>query len=270
MKKIFKCITLTLLLLCVLSAAPRFGLVPSAAGEAYDWFFKGNANHLQPVVFDGSKLPGKYGALYLGSPGEKVVYLTFDAGYENGNVEKILDILKEHNTPAAFFILPEIPRRYPELIKRMTEEGHLVCNHSTTHRNMADITDFDEFQAELEGLENICRKCTGVEMAKYFRPPEGAFSEKTLEFCKRAGYIPVFWSFAYADWDNGAQKGVDWAYEKIMSNVHNGMVLLLHPTSATNAAVLGKVLDSLEEQGYRFGTLGELFLYSRFKTSFFK
>jgi peptidoglycan/xylan/chitin deacetylase (PgdA/CDA1 family) len=130
---------------------------------------------------------------------------------------------------------------------------------------MANITDYNEFLAELTKLEDVCRDCTGVEMTKYFRPPKGSFSEKTLEFCQRAGYIPVFWSFAYADWDNAAQKNADWAYDKIISNVHNGMVMLLHPTSATNASVLDRVLDTLEEQGYRYGTLDELNLYKRFK-----
>lgn len=235
------------------------------AEKAYDWFFKSASDHTQPEVFGGSKMPDKYGSLYLGSPDEKVIYITFDAGYENGNVEKVLDVLKEHSVPAAFFILPELPRRYPHLVKRMAEEGHLVCNHSYSHRDMSGITDYNEFVEELTKLEDTCREKAGVAMAKYFRPPKGTFSEKSLEFCREAGYVPVFWSFAYADWDNNAQKDVVWAYNKIMSNIHNGMVMLLHPTSATNASVLGRVLTDLKARGYRFGTLDELREYCRRK-----
>ncbi|MDD4125117.1 MAG: polysaccharide deacetylase family protein [Eubacteriales bacterium] len=262
MKRIIIFITISALLF----ASAVLGIAVYAE-TAYDWFFKTNTEHIQPEVFGGNKMPDKYGAIYLGSPDDKVVYLTFDAGYENGNVEKVLNVLKEHKASSAFFILPEIPRRYPHLVKRMAEEGHLVCNHSYTHRDMSAIDDYNEFLSELTRLEAVCLECTGVKMTEYFRPPKGTFSEKTLEFCQKAGYVPVFWSFAYADWDNGSQMSEDKAYEKIMSNVHNGMVLLLHPTSATNAAVLGRVLDSLTEQGYRFGTLDELNIYSRFRES---
>jgi peptidoglycan-N-acetylmuramic acid deacetylase len=239
--------------------------IPVLAGKAYNWFFKAVSDHSQPVVFGGNKMPDKYGAIYLGSPDDKVIYLTFDAGYENGNVEKILDILKEHSVPAAFFILPELPRNYSQLVRRMANEGHLVCNHSYTHRDLSGITDYNEFSEELTKLEEVCQNSAGVAMAKYFRPPKGVFSEKNLEHLQIAGYVPVFWSFAYPDWDNRAQKDVDWAYNKIMSNVHNGMVILLHPTSATNVAVLGRVITDLKAMGYRFGTLDELNAYCRSK-----
>ena len=224
----------------------------------YGWFFKSGAAGEQPSVMDGSSLPDRYGCLYLGSKGDKTVYLTFDAGYENGNDEKILDVLKAHSAPAAFFILPNLVRQNTELVLRMADEGHLVCNHSKSHRNMARVKSFDEFEAEITGLEDIYREITGREMAKYFRPPEGTYSEQMLEYCTRAGVTPVFWSFAYADWDNSAQWDCERAYNKIVSNLHDGMVMLLHPTSATNAAILDRVLCYIESQGYRFGTLDEL------------
>lgn len=247
-------------------AATRVAAIVSGTPlTAHDWYFKTNKEHRQPEIFDNNKMPDKYDTLYLGSPDDQVVYLTFDAGYENGNVGKILDILKAHSAPSAFFILPTIAKRNPEIVKRMAEEGHLVCNHSTTHKNMAGIADYDEFLAELTGLETAVAKHAGVSMAKYFRPPEGIFSERMLEYCQKAGYAPVFWSFAYADWDNNAQKNPDWAFEKIMANVHNGMVLLLHPNSATNTAILGRVLDALEKAGFRYGTLDELCAYVQSK-----
>lgn len=234
-------------------------LVPvSANAGASGWFFKSGASGEQPIVVDGSTLPKEYGCLYLGNKGDKTVYLTFDAGYENGNVEKTLDILKKHSAPAAFFILPNLVQRNTDLVIRMAEEGHLVCNHSKSHRNMALVSSFEEFEAEIKGLEDIYREYTGKEMAKYFRPPEGSYSEQMLQYCQKAGVTPVFWSFAYADWDNSSQWDKEKAFKKITSNLHDGMVMLLHPTSATNAEVLDDVLSYIEAQGYRFGTLDEL------------
>ena len=248
------------LLLSLLLSAP---VCPTSSDGVMNWFFRPSADGKQPEVMGGIALPDEYGCLYLGNPDEKVIYLTFDAGYENGNVEKVLDVLASHSAVGAFFILPNIIRTNTRLVCRMFDEGHTVCNHSYSHRNMGRINDYDEFAKEINGLEKVCLEYTGKEMSKFFRPPEGSFSEKMLSFCRDAGVVPVFWSFAYADWDNNAQKDPDWAYEKIISSVHNGEVMLLHPTSSTNAAVLDRVLTTLEEQGYRFGSLDELYLYSK-------
>lgn len=231
--------------------------VSAKSGEQH-WFFKSKGDNSQPQILGGSSMPKEYGALYMGSPDDKTIYLTFDAGYSNENLEKTLNVLKEENVKGAFFILPGIIKNSPETVKRMADEGHLVCNHSTHHCNMANITSYDEFQKELQGIENQYKDTFGLEMEKYFRPPEGAFSEKTLEFCREAGYTPVFWSFAYADWDNNSQPNPEKSLNKILSNAHNGMVLLLHPTSKTNADILKSVINELRAQGYSFGTLDEL------------
>ncbi len=206
----------------------------------------------------GEQIKGLENCLYLGPEGDKTVYLTFDAGYSNENVESILNTLKENNIKAAFFILPGIIKNSPETVKRMAEEGHLICNHTTTHEDMSKITSIEEFEKELKGVEEAYKALTGKDMEKYFRPPEGAFSEKTLEFCRELGYTPVFWSFAYADWDNVKQPDTEKARTKILDNAHDGMVLLLHPTSKTNADILTSVIAQLKERGYTFGTLDEL------------
>jgi len=251
-----------LLFRLVLPAAAIFMLVSAAqkSDKEYDWYFKA-AGHERPVCFGGDTLPDEYGALYLGSPIEKTVYLTFDAGYDNGNVTRCAEILDQNGVTAAFFILPEMARSHAGLLKTLSARGNLICNHSSTHRNMAKVTDPEQFAQEIEECEKALKENTGLEMAKYFRPPEGSFSKQTLQFCADNGYTPVFWSFAYADWDISAQKDTDWAYEKIISNVHNGMVMLLHPTSATNAAILDRVIKKIKEMGYRFGTLDELNFY---------
>ena len=189
---------------------------------------------------------------------DKVIYLTFDAGYENGNIEKILDSLKKHNATGAFFILENLIIRNPELVKRMKDEGHFICNHTAKHPDMTAKKTLTEFKDELDRLEKKYNELTGEKLAPYYRPPEGKFSRQNLEFAQQLGYKTIFWSFAYADWDNNKQPSAEYAKEKIISNTHNGMVVLLHPTSATNAAILDSVLTYWEKEGYRFGTLDEL------------
>jgi peptidoglycan-N-acetylmuramic acid deacetylase len=160
--------------------------------------------------------------------------------------------------PAAFFVLENFITQNKPLVKRMIEEGHLVCNHTSKHLDVTKCKSIDEFRGELERLESVYRDATGMEMPKYFRPPEGKFSRQSMEFASKLGYKTIFWSFAYADWDNAAQPSLSVAKEKILSNAHNGEIMLLHPTSATNAAILSDVISQLKANGYRFGTLDEL------------
>jgi len=237
-------------------------LVPFSvfADNAKNWYFKSAKDHAQPKVMGGMDL-SSHNVLSIGSPNDKVVYLTFDAGYENGNVEKTLDVLKKHDACGAFFVLPAIIKSNTELIKRMANEGHTVCNHTYSHKSIAYMSK-DKLSEELKKLEDVYREYTGQEMTKYFRPPEGSFSVDALKDLNELGYTTVFWSFAYADWDNKAQKDHSWAKKKILDNVHNGMVLLLHPTSSTNAAILDDVLTEIEKMGYRFGSLDELKSYA--------
>jgi len=189
---------------------------------------------------------------------DKVLYLTFDAGYENGNVGTILDILKEENVPGAFFILEGLVKTEPALVQRMGNEGHLVCNHTASHRDMTKVKSLEEFRGELNRMEQVYRDLTGQEIARYYRPPEGKISEENMRFARECGYSTVFWSFAYADWDNGRQMDPAAAKERILSETHNGEVLLLHPTSATNASILRDLILEWKQMGFRFGTLDEL------------
>ena len=234
-----------------------------AAPEFFSWYCIRAKDHVQPKCESNMSFIEKYEGYYLDKNhtdygSEKVIYLTFDAGYENGNIEKILDILKEREVPAAFFVLSNIIKKDTPLIKRMAEEGHTVCNHTASHRDMTKIKNIDEFKSELEALESVYKEYTGLDMAKFYRPPEGKFSEQNLQFAKELGYKTIFWSFAYADWDNAKQPSPESAYNLIMSNIHNGAILLLHPTSSTNAEILGRVIDDLKIQGFTFGTLDQL------------
>ncbi len=252
------------LLLFLCACLLCLGVHPTwAAGEpASHWYCPRGKDHAQPHFGNDLSQVSQYGGYYIDkrhtSPqdGERVVYLTFDAGYENGNVAKILDVLKEQEVTGAFFILGHLCEAYPDLVRRMADEGHLVCNHTYTHKNMTG-TPNGTLTAELGRLERACGEI-GVPMAKYFRPPEGTFDRAMLSEAQSCGYKTVFWSFAYADWDNQKQPSPALAKEKILSNIHNGAVLLLHPTSATNAAVLGEVITVLKNEGYTFGTLDGL------------
>ena len=226
--------------------------------DKINWFFKSKGDNRRPEI-PLSAILNESDALYIGPEGDKTVYLTFDAGYGNENVEKILDVLKSHEIKAAFFILPGIIKNSESLVKRMANDGHTVCNHTTTHGDMAKVTNVTDFKNELDGVANLYREKTGLEMASYFRPPEGSFSKKTLEFCKELKVTPVFWSFAYADWDNSNQPSPEKAKDKILSCVHDGAVILLHPTSKTNADILDDVICELKNRGYSFGTLDELY-----------
>lgn len=224
----------------------------------YSWYFKPSKDNAQPLVCPEADFVGKYDTIYLGNSEEKKIYLTFDAGYENGNVEKILDILKKNDVKGTFFVLPRIVENNTELCKRMKEEGHLVGNHSVHHKNMGLFSDFETFKEEIIPLEEFFLEKTGYSMDKFFRPPEGAFSENTLKFAEDLGYSTVFWSLAYADWDNNRQMSPQKALSLVLSRTHNGCVVLFHPTSKTNTEILGDYIKTLKNEGYEFCLIDEL------------
>ena len=232
-------------------------------GHSTGFYVKRNAEHHQPALDASFSYIEGYDAYYVDKRHgddceERVLYLTFDAGYENGNIAKILDALKAEGVPAAFFVLENLIKRNTDLVRRMSDEGHLVCNHTMHHRDMSQISDPDAFAAELNALEALYRETIGKEMAKYYRPPEGRVSEKNLDMAQSLGYKTVLWSFAYADWDNAKQPSEEAAIKKILDNTHNGAIVLLHPTSATNAAILPRLIKEWRAMGYRFGSLDEL------------
>lgn len=233
----------------------------SGHSSVYSWYCPHRKDGQPPEIPTEMSFVEEHGGFYLdrnAKDDDKVIYLTFDAGYENGNVEKILDTLKAENVPGAFFILDNLITTNTDLVKRMADEGHLVCNHTAKHRDMSAVTEKEAFAAELAKLEAIYKEYTGEEMAKFYRPPEGKFSELNMIHADELGYKTVFWSFAYADWDNNKQMSPEKAIDKVLTGTHNGEILLLHPTSATNAAILPELIRSWKSMGYRFGSLTEL------------
>ncbi|MBQ3356324.1 MAG: delta-lactam-biosynthetic de-N-acetylase [Oscillospiraceae bacterium] len=201
----------------------------------------------------------QYDAAYIGDTKEKVIYLTFDAGYENGCTAQILDVLKQHGVKAAFFLVGNYMEQNSELVKRMTEEGHIVGNHTYHHWDMSRIGDRETFREELQSLETLYTQITGQTMQKYYRPPQGIYSEENLRMAQELGYRTVFWSLAYVDWLNDRQPTSEEAFSKLIPRIHSGAIVLLHSTSKTNAAILDDLLTQWEALGYRFGTLDEVF-----------
>jgi peptidoglycan-N-acetylmuramic acid deacetylase len=190
----------------------------------------------------------KYHGVYLGDTSKKVVYLTFDEGYENGYTPLILDTLKENNVKALFFVTGAYVKSEGNLVKRMLEEGHLVGNHTINHRSLPSLSSA-ALENELYGLEKRFTALTGKGF-KYMRPPEGEYSEKVLAAANQLGYVTVFWSYAYKDYDINDQKGSEHAYKMVMDNLHNGAVILLHAVSSDNANALDRIIRGIEAEGY--------------------
>ena len=236
------------LLLCVTSV--------TVCAEQNDFYIMRQKDHKRPSLDPCQSYIEENGGIFMG-PDEPVIYLTFDAGYENGNVEKTVDALDRHNAKGTFFVLDNIIRRDTDLLIKMAEHGHTVANHSAHHKNMTAMT-AEQIDMELSGLRSAYKELTGKNMSMFFRPPEGKCSRSMLEKVSALGYKTVFWSFAYADWDNNKQPDPEYAIKLILDNTHNGMIILLHPTSKTNASILDRLLDEWENRGYRFGTLDEL------------
>lgn len=235
-----------------------FVLCANVLATGFSWYFKPKNDGSRPELCPEADFVEKYNTVTIGNEGEKKIYLTFDAGYENGNVEKILDVLKENDVKGTFFILPRLVEHNTDLCKRMKEEGHLVGNHSVHHKNMGMMGDLETFKKETLPLDDFFFEKTGYEMDKFFRPPEGAFTENTLKFADELGYTTVFWSLAYADWDNNKQMNPEKALELLLSRTHDGCVLLLHPTSETNAQILDSYIKTMKDRGYEFCAVDEL------------
>lgn len=212
-----------------------------------------------PVGNAGADQLRRYDAAYVGDPGQKVAYLTFDSGYENGATAQILDVLKRHQVPAAFFLVGNYIEKNPDLVRRMAAEGHTVGNHTMHHPDMSAIAQPEAFARELEELETLYQQVTGQPLPKFYRPPQGLYSESNLAMAQELGYKTVFWSLAYVDWNNDAQPTREQAFSKLLPRMHNGAVVLLHATSQTNAEILDELLTRWEQEGYRFAPIAQLF-----------
>lgn len=243
--------------LAILAAGLVFSPFRAEAGELH-WGFKKATGGVPPDA--GAELNGlleEYGALYKGSPDKKIVYLTFDNGYEAGYTESILDTLKKENISATFFLTGHYLESAGDLVKRMVKDGHTIGNHSYGHPNMANMS-ADELEAEWKKFDDRLREVAGVKRTHYARPPEGIFNANVLEAGNRLGYRHIFWSVAFIDWHRDEKKGGQYAYNELMKQLHPGAVVLMHTVSPDNSDDLPAFIRDARKEGYSFGTLDEL------------
>ena len=245
-----------------LSAAPETPVssvsMPVLSSAAENWGLSFPEKGKTPVGNATSEELAAYNAWFAASPEENIIYLTFDCGYENGNTPAILDALKAHNAKACFFLVGNYLETSPELVKRMVEEGHTVGNHTFHHPDMSKTSDAASFGQEMRSLENLYKETTGQDMTKFYRPPQGKYSESNLKMAQELGYKTFFWSLAYVDWYVDKQPTATEAFNKLLTRIHPGAIVLLHSTSKTNSEILDELLGKWEAMGYTFGTLADL------------
>ena len=240
-------------------------VIPTSSTSESNWGLSFQEEGKPPVANTTAEELKQFDAYYMQNTEEKNIYLTFDCGYENGNTAPILDALKKHNAPATFFIVGNFLSTSPDLVRRMTEEGHTVGNHTFHHPDMSKISSIDAFSKELKDLEDLYKETTGKEMVKYYRPPQGKYSESNLKMAQDLGYQTFFWSLAYVDWYQDKQPPSEEAFQKLLGRIHPGAIILLHSTSSTNAAILDELLSKWEEMGYQFQSLEYLTEQSKTK-----
>jgi len=228
----------------------------SLSNELKKWYYNPNSQNAPPTAQEQINLE-QFDAYYLGNTEKKEIYLTFDEGYENGFTAKILDVLKEKNVPAAFFVTKTYIDYNPDLVQRMVNEGHIVANHTVRHKSSPTLSD-DEMKKEINDTAAAFKTLMNAEMPPFFRPPMGQYSERTLKVTQDCGYKSIFWSFAYVDWDVKKQPGAEFAHKKVMDNIHNGAILLLHAVSESNAQAMAQIIESVRAAGYEFKSLNEL------------
>ena len=234
----------------------------SAMSQITDWGLSFSDKGSPPRGNADAEYLAGFDAYYLDPNPTNKIYLTFDAGFENGYTGKILDILKKHNAPATFFLVGNYLDTAPAMVKRMVSDGHIVANHTLSHPDMSKIGDMEAFKNELCGLEQKFMDLTGKDMPKIYRPPQGKFNEENLKMAHDMGYKTVFWSLAYVDWYTDNQPTHKEAFDKLTPRIHPGALVLLHSTSKTNAEILDELLTKWEQAGYEIAPLSDL-LYSQ-------
>lgn len=250
-------IILTFVLFCTLMYNPSLRETISTA-SIDDWGLSYQKTGEAPVGNASKEFLKQYDSYYVGNDTEKVIYLTFDAGFDNGNTQPILDALKKHNIKAAFFLVSNFMETKPDLVKQMVKDGHIVANHTYSHPDMSKISSYTDFSDEIIKLENCYKEITGNEMQKFYRPPQGKFNEENLMMAQKMGYKTIFWSLAYVDWLENKQPTKEEAFSKLLTRIHPGAVVLLHSTSKTNAEILDELLTKWKEMGYTFKGVDEL------------
>lgn len=228
----------------------------SISNKKISWGIKRGKDFAQPDLGkENKRIINRYNGICIGNSEKKYIYLTFDCGYEAGYTGKILEVLKQNDVKATFFITGHYLNTASDTVKKMIDEGHIVGNHTSDHICMPESSN-EEIKEDVMELHTAVYDEFGYEM-KYIRPPKGEYSERSIEYTNTLGYTTVMWSFAYDDWDENKQGKEEYGKEKIMENLHNGEVMLLHSTSKDNSNILDECIKKIKDMGYEFKTLDE-------------
>lgn len=231
--------------------------IATVNGKSYGWGFSKNNNHAQPYIGSYEQEIEDTNSYYVGDENEKTVYLTFDAGYDNGNLIKILDVLDEKKVVGTFFITGDFLTRFSDLVIEINNRGHIVGNHTWSHKKITQLS-FNELKEELTKVEEEYNKLTGDSINHYFRPPEGVFNNESLNIIKQLNYNTIFWSIAYKDWETNKQGNVEKAVNSVIDNLHNGAIILLHTVSEDNVKALPIIIDKIRDNGYEIQSIDNL------------
>lgn len=226
-----------------------------------DWGLNFEKDGEVPIGNASAEYLKQFGAYYVGETAEKKIYLTFDAGYENGYTSHILDVLFKNDVQATFFLVGTYLKENQQLVKRMIQEGHIIGNHTNDHLDLSKTNDEKVFNDELISFEEIYFDILGQKMKKLYRPPEGKFNETNLIFAQKIGYNTIFWSLAYEDWYNQKQPTKEAAFSTLLPRIHPGIILLLHSTSKTNSEILDELIIKIKDMGYSFESLNDFLKY---------
>ncbi len=251
LKKLFVAILLSAILL-IATSSKEVSAKPIEKRESINFGLTPTYDHSQPKLStQEEQVLRKHNAIYLGTPINKKIYLTFDTGYEMGNTSKILDCLKKYNIKAVFFATGHFMEQEPDLIKRMAKEGHIVGNHTYYHPDMTKVSK-ERIINEISLIEDKYFSITNMHMMKIYRPPMGKYDEYSLNIMDTLGYKTLFWSLAYVDWEINKQRGWEYSYDKVISRIHPGAVILMHTVSTDNANALERIIVDLQNEGYNF------------------
>lgn len=245
----------------ILAIVTMFAYQPTAF--SYGWGFKISENEELPDIGKYEEVLQGHLAFYAEVTKEKNIYLTFDNGYEQGYTKSILKILKKHDVPATFFVTGHYVESEPELIRQMVKDGHIIGNHSYNHPDFTTMNK-KEIKKELDSLEKAVADISEQKEMQYVRPPRGTFNENTLQWIEELGYIHIFWSLAFKDWEVDQQRGEQYAYNQIMKQIHPGAIILLHTVSKDNALALEQAIVDLQKRGYQFKSLDDLMMRELF------
>jgi len=195
---------------------------------------------------------------------EKVIALTFDDGPDPEDTPQILELLKQYEAKATFFIVGKKAEAYPELVTREGAEGHELANHTYHHMYFNRSFSEQKITDEISRAEQIIHKLSG-QKPRLFRPPGGFYNESLVRSAKKAGYMVVMWSWHIntRDWD---RPGVGKIADTVLNNAKNGDIVLLHDWvegKSQTVEALKQILPELKNRGYRFVTISELLTYSR-------